>query len=757
MKFEDIQPLETPETLDEAKMTTSVFDGFINSDEADGIQAGFEAELIFRGAAEPGGIDYDADPDMDDSEDTRPDSIDEICDFFHDGDHNDSRDVEKLRDQLVEEYYEWRDEKLSEGWSEVEESVVQEYIAENDWDQDEIVEEYLRDELELSEANIEAAMEAGKTYRQVNSVRLQNKLKDGDMAVQWFAEANDHANEMLDEKVRESISNGDDNFENARQEWEEYNADDLDEASWLRDNNLRWMTDVYRNYRINWPYWTYPELDGGYTQEAAQRVADSLETDLDLNVKVSSGYHSAKRRPGLWIFEPDSSLEPDDEEDLPVEIISPPMPIKETLEILPLFFQWAEENDAYANDSTGFHVGVSLPHTGGRIDYLKLALFLGDQYVLDKFDRSANYFCRSALEKIKGSIDRGDIKDDEIADTMKLLKHDLIELANKTLKTEKGHGKYTSINLKNDYVEFRSMGSEKYVGDAKKVASIVDTVKRYAYAMHIASRPDLFRDEYAKKLYKLLDKSFDSSDAIQQFADYVAAIGGADKQTVKNFIMIMRTDDSKDAPLPDRKLPVRDGVGKSPTGKYWWNVQWDGNRRMEVVAKNKTDAREVARREWGVSFRQAPDSELKVTVLRPYKDEVKHKWKVYLTSNGGSSYVTVDAADRDESIAAGMREYGTSSLDTSRWTVERIDTVQNAPGGVGNYAIISGGNQVFRVTASSQGEANQLAREWLAGRSEEYRQEHAGEEVEVVPLTQPSATSRLNTDVPWPFASAPRP
>jgi hypothetical protein len=518
------------------------------------------------------------------------------------------------------------------------------------------------------------------------------------MAVQWFAEANDHANDMLDEKVKESISEGDDNYERARNEWEENNIEDFDfdEESWLRDNNLRSMTDVYRNYSINWPYWNYPELEGGYTEEAAQRVADSLENDLDVNVKVSGGYHQAKRRPGLWIFEPDSSLEPDSEEDLPVEIISPPMPIKQTLEILPLFFQWAEENDAYANDSTGFHVGVSLPHTGGRIDYLKLALFLGDQYVLDKFDRGANYFCKSALEKIKGAIDRGDTSDQEIADTMKLLKHNLIELANKTLKTEKGHGKYTSINLKNDYVEFRSMGSEKYVGDSEKVANIVDTVKRYAYAMHIASRPDLFRDEYAKKLYKLLDKSFDSADAIQQFADYVAKVGGADNQTVKNFILIMKTDSSKDAPLPDRKSPVRDGITKSPTGKYWWNVQWDGNRRMEVVAKNKADAMEVARREWGVTFRQAPDSELKVTVLKPYTD---------------------------------------------------------APGGVGNYAIISGGNQVFRITASTQGEANQLAREWLAGRSPEYQQEHAGEEVEVVPLTQSSATSRINTDARWPFAS----
>jgi hypothetical protein len=43
------------------------------------------------------------------------------------------------------------------------------------------------------------------------------------------------------------------------------------------------------------------------------------------------------------------------------------------------------------------------------------------------------------------------------------------------------------------------------------------------------------------------------------------------------------------------------------------------------------------------------------------------------------------------------------------------------------------GQQVFAVTAENQGQANQLAREWLSQRSEEFRREHQGGEVEVVP------------------------
>ena len=50
MKFDEIQPQQS-EILDEVKMSTSVFDQFIASEASAGIEAGFEAELFFRGIA----------------------------------------------------------------------------------------------------------------------------------------------------------------------------------------------------------------------------------------------------------------------------------------------------------------------------------------------------------------------------------------------------------------------------------------------------------------------------------------------------------------------------------------------------------------------------------------------------------------------------------------------------------------------------------------------------------------------------------
>lgn len=588
--------------LNEVKMTTNVFDEFISSEAASGIKAGFEAELIFRGIAETGNGSYDDDPEMDESDDTRPSSIDEICEFFHDGDHNSDRDIAKLRKTLNEEYQEWYIENAYEGWHEVEEEQVREYIENNDWDFEDEMEGWMDNEMDLTPEAIERAMEWNGN--RISSSREERELLRTDQSYTNFAEARDAVEELLNDRVRESINDQDRNYENARDEWLG-DQDDYSESDWLRTKGRPYMTDIYREYDINWPYWTYldPEPEGGYSESEAQRLADHMEDELDVEIKVASGYHSATRKPNLWIFEPDSSLEPDDTEDMPVEIISPPMNLPNCLEILPRFFAWAQSQDAYSNDSTGFHIGVSLPIHGGNVDYVKLALFLGDQYVLDQFDRGTNYFAKSALSKLRSDLESGKIKDSDIAGTLKLMKGNVIELANKTLRTGKGegfgHGKYTSINMKGDYIEFRSMGSEKYFTDPESLKRVLDTVKRYAYAMYIAASPELFRDEYAKKLYKMLDSDGNGAAEMKIFADYVAAIGGADQQTVKNFIATLKSTQYKDAPLPDRSTPVRTGRRDGQPNMYWWKVE-AGRLKLEVQAQNKEQAKIMAAQKWNV-------------------------------------------------------------------------------------------------------------------------------------------------------------
>jgi hypothetical protein len=206
------------------------------------------------------------------------------------------------------------------------------------------------------------------------------------------------------------------------------------------------------------------------------------------------------------------------------------MELKECLDKITEFFDWAQSEDAYTNESTGLHVGVSLPDVGGNVDYLKLALFLGDRYVLEKFDRMGNQYCRSALSKIEGQALDDPAK---IQSAFEKIKSGLIELANDIVTGGRGHGKYTSINLKGDYIEFRSMGGD-YIN---RIDEIKQMIKRYAYAMTIAANPGAYRQEYAKKLYKLLSTSGNQS-TIQLFSRFSS--GTLSKEELKNELRAIR-------------------------------------------------------------------------------------------------------------------------------------------------------------------------------------------------------------------------
>jgi hypothetical protein len=174
-----------------------------------------------------------------------------------------------------------------------------------------------------------------------------------------------------------------------------------------------------------------------------------------------------------------------------------------------------------------------------------LALFLGDEYVLQQFGREANTYAKSALQKIREK--KGNVKAEEILSTMR--RH-LDQFASRALAWQSGFGKYTSINPKTNYIEFRSAGGSNYFEDMEKIQN---TLMRYARAMDIAFDPAADKPEYAKKLYKLLtdvktQQTTDpttgtrrtevvpgaDTDAISIFSRYVA--GQLPKSELKGFL-----------------------------------------------------------------------------------------------------------------------------------------------------------------------------------------------------------------------------
>ena len=542
MRFKQFKPRTLTEAdlvkLDELRMNPTTLQQFGASDAAKGIMAGFEAELVFTGLGGPSDDDYDMEPDMDADERCR--SIQQVMEFFGNDEWGygiSGRDEDKLQEGLDEMYWEWHESAMYDAFRDEAEDLIKKVIEEDDFDWDDETRKQL-DMMELSKSEIEEAMKQGKEAPRFTTSSEGLKYAEENPGYQRYLEAREQAEGLLDDLVQDSLTSQDKNYDAALDEFRDSFYID-DDSGFFSDVGLRWMSDVQDQFELMWPVMTGTGSgEGGFNEDNARELADSLSDELGVKTKVSGGYHSAKRDDVTWIFEPDSSLDADDSDNMPVEIVSPPMPLEECLRQIENFFAWAETNGAYANSSTGFHMGVSLPHRGGAVDYVKLALFLGDEYVLKEFGRSGNYFTAAAIGKIR---DRVSNNKESVGNAMELMRNNLIELAQKALEINNhGFGKYTSINPQggNDstkphlekgakYIEFRSAGGSNYFEDIDKLKN---TLLRYAQAMTIAADPSAERKEYYKKLYKLIAPP-EGDPAIDLFSRF--AVGAIDSEQLK--------------------------------------------------------------------------------------------------------------------------------------------------------------------------------------------------------------------------------
>ena len=623
MRFKQFRPRTLTEAdlqqLDELRMNPTTLQQFGSSDAAKGIMAGFEAELVFTGQGGEG--DYDEDPEPDYDADERCRSVQQVIDFFENDEYGygiGGRDAEQLQEGLDEKYMEWVDEEMYRAFKGEAEDLIKKVIEDEDFDWDDETRKQL-ELMDLSEDEVSDALIQGSEAPQFNSSVEQREAMKTNKAYANYINAREEAEGLLDELVNDSVRAQDKYWDQAIEDFRnDFYVDD--DSGFFDDIGMRWMSDIANEFSLMWPVITYTgqSSEGGWSDENARNLASDLADTLDVKTKVSGGYHSATRDAVTWIFEPDSSLDSDDSDNMAVEIVSPPMPLEECLRKMEDFFAWAEENGAYSNSSTGFHMGVSLPHRGGNVDYVKLALFLGDEHILKEFGRSSNHFCEAAIKKIRSRV-KGN--KEAVAGALDLMKNNLIELAQKALEINNhGFGKYTSINPQggNDntnpakergakYIEFRSAGGSNYFEDIDKLKN---TLLRYAQAMTIAADPSAERKEYYKKLYKLISPP-EGDAALDLFSRF--ATGSISSEDLKK-------------QWADKQLE------KEPKGDW---VLWDHNGKkvpgQEYNGYTKTEAWERAKQK--VSPGGSMEGFQKAYTLRPMRSATGD-WEVYDVNTG---------------------------------------------------------------------------------------------------------------------------
>jgi len=611
--------LLTEEQLDEIRMNPSSLRQFADSPEAAGIMAGFEAELVFTGLGGEG--EYDEDPEPDYDADERCHSIDDVINFFENDEYGygmGSREADRLRDSLDEKYFEWQDEQMYDAFRNEAQDLIRK-IWVDERPMSERVHDYLVEGMNMDDQEADRIQAVGAATPKFDTSAEADAYIKQNPDYKLYIEAVEGAEDILEEDVENSIEKQDKYYDAALDDFRDgFYVDD--DSGFFGDVGLRYMSDVANEYSLMWPVMSYTgqSNEGGWNQDEAERLADDLHKRLGVETTVSGGYHSATRDDETWIFEPDSSLDSDDSENMAVEIVSPPMPLEQCLPMMEDFFTWAEENGAYANSSTGFHMGVSLPHRGGDVDYVKLALFLGDEHVLKEFGRSSNHFCEAAIKKIRSRV-KGNTE--AVGNAMELMKHNLLELAQKSLEINNhGFGKYTSINPKggNDntrpdkergakYIEFRSAGGTNYFEDIDKLKN---TLLRYAKAMTVAANPAAERREYYKKLYKLISPP-EGDPALDLFSRFAAGeISSADLK--KSWA--------------DKQLE------KEPKGN--WKL-WDANGKpvvgQEYNGFTKSEAWERAHKK--ISPGGSMEGFKKEYTLRPMQSQTGD-WEVYDVNTG---------------------------------------------------------------------------------------------------------------------------
>lgn len=300
----------------------------------------------------------------------------------------------------------------------------------------------------------------------------------------------------------------------------------------LINSQSRPISEIFQNIKITPKHGWVGVSRTKYYSASDDDEDDDFNSDIEkqiiseLNQLGLHGHVSTEASLTNWQLTLDMSIYPDHEKPgYGFELVSPPTAVGHALEDLKKVFAWMESHGHYTNKTTGFHVGVSWGKKSEmqKIDKLKVVLLMGEQYVMQLFDRTTNDYTQSHIEKLQGKISKTNTKWKSDRDVQTL-----IAKANKLLDKQK----YRTVNLdklSSGYLEFRIMGGEDY---HKRLEDVKKIIIRYAFVIKAALDPSLFKQEYEQELGKLISTAL--ANAQPKYADLMTKYAVRGSSTPKN-------------------------------------------------------------------------------------------------------------------------------------------------------------------------------------------------------------------------------
>ena len=286
-------------------------------------------------------------------------------------------------------------------------------------------------------------------------------------------------------------------------------SENYDYDDYINDNYYS-MSSFCDDYGIDYSY-------GNNLGEVAELVSKFVRqfSAFSDDYVESGDYGNTSGSTVQYAVESDSSI---DGYGTGAEIISPVFSTpRRMLAEMKKFFEFLQSEGALTNNSTGLHITMSYnPQDGETVNHkpgtsevianrVKMAVLLGDQYLLNEFLRGSNTYTKSQYKELQNAI--SELKQESGTEGIKKAEA-FLEKAISDDKFRAIHFKrQKDSNTNTNLIEFRISGGEDYEQDFDKVFK---ATVRYATTM-IAGHTDQYEGDYAKALSKLLRKANDVS------------------------------------------------------------------------------------------------------------------------------------------------------------------------------------------------------------------------------------------------------
>ena len=289
-------------------------------------------------------------------------------------------------------------------------------------------------------------------------------------------------------------------------------------------------------------------------------------------------------------------------------------------------------------------------------------MLLGDEYVLKAFNRAGSRWTKSSFDQAKREVRGRNAKKNVplILDKMRSGLQDIAKAEINKLLVPRGD-RYVSVNIKPNYIEFRSAGGNYF----EKYEEIRKTMLRYVRVIGAAADSEDAKQEYQKKLYKFVSAGIGEKDnTMQLFARYTA--GDIDKDKL---IQELRSAQERRKPVAPLGSGPVDGFLEDAEGEQVVKINGSNPYEMIELAAKFADARQLAWVE--VNLRYPGYSMVRVQYYSTNPNEMDSQTLVYIP--GVELYTTYKSEILDKAIPVAEKHWGVKGLLKDRFDVQILD------------------------------------------------------------------------------------